>query len=399
MDLSSQLDRIFLFLEATEGREFDDLKKMLKPHINPRTNELWAPTDTDPNKWTIDEIVKAMQPVVRKMARKFESPGYDVEDAMQSGYVGLLRALGKDEKGEWRDKGIANFPSFAQNYIWREIGTDVERRIGRKGDKVKKCPSCGWLSKDLERCDKCDTSLAGIPETERFFGAEVSASTPIKSKGEGKAELADILTRGSENVVELIHRKDILNRIMERAKKGVEIETRSGIRRRKFEPIHQTIVELMFGLNDEKYGIEPTPEIKRAKAQEAGRFARGEETGHAGEEIRGTTEVANIMQNLANEGKLPSRVDKSGAKLPWNKQAVNTLRSEAMQMLIKSAEEFKDEFAPRKPKDEPIQSWGEIIPSPEEVYGQKEDINIAIRAFRHILIESALCGDNALLVE
>jgi len=64
--------------------------------------------------WTKEEVINAMKPMVRYFANKYWSAKVGIEDLVQDGYVGVLRALETD-------KGIAPFGKYAPQKIKNEI--------------------------------------------------------------------------------------------------------------------------------------------------------------------------------------------------------------------------------------------------------------------------------------
>lgn len=236
--------------------------------------------------WTEEEVINAMMPEIVKFAKIYATNRFEIDDGIQQGAIGVLNALRTD-------KGIANFASHAKNHIRTSIGrASATSGLIRKGEREKE-----------------------------FWDPHVSLQKPVRGGEEGEMEFGQTIAGGQRDITRLMANKELLAKIMDRA----------GLTDRE-----RKVIELSYGLGEEEEGIAtaedvevpetPTaapPEhagkkkIRGPVAQTKGKFAR--KTGAAGQEIRGTKEIADI--------------------LGISKQAVNTTRNRALLKLMRAAYE------------------------------------------------------------
>ena len=117
--------------------------------------------------WTKEEIINAMKPMVRYFANKYWSAKVGIEDLVQDGYVGVLRALETD-------KGIAPFGKYAPQKIKNEIlRAALQKGLIRGPEDKASGASLGEkgpiVSYDVVWYDK-DNQLASMS-----FAADISA--------------------------------------------------------------------------------------------------------------------------------------------------------------------------------------------------------------------------------
>lgn len=98
-------------------------------------SRVWSPLILDvvgQDPWTLEEILNALGPVIRKFGKEYTrlSPSYEMDDAESDAAMALLDALRTD-------KGVAPFANFAANSIRRAImrGAKAAKTIKTPGRK------------------------------------------------------------------------------------------------------------------------------------------------------------------------------------------------------------------------------------------------------------------------
>lgn len=132
--------------------------------------------------WTKEEVINAMKPMVRYFANKYWSAKVGIEDLVQDGYVGVLRALETD-------KGIAPFGKYAPQKIKNEILRAALQKglirgpedkasgasLGEKGPIVSY--DVVWYDKDNQLASK---SFAADISVFKDYYSEKGISPPLK---------------------------------------------------------------------------------------------------------------------------------------------------------------------------------------------------------------------------
>lgn len=260
------LDNALGLLSEEGEKDFDALKVTLLPLQHG---------------WTEAEVIEAMMPDIMKYANYYGkiTPGVDVDDLIQQGAIGVLKAMETD-------KGIANFASHAKNYLRSFM------RPGKTGYEMT------GTSTSIK-----DPAVSGVSIEKPIGGAE------------GEMTLGATLGREEPGLPSVLANKELLAKIMDAA---------------NLTPVERKIIELSYGIGGEEEealrtaeDVEPAPRPSAKKlrgpvAQKKGKFAR--RTGAGGQEIRGTKEIADI--------------------LGVSKQAVNAARNRALLKLIRAAHEI-----------------------------------------------------------
>lgn len=153
-----------------------------------------------------DELVRSHLPLVRAMARRYSGRGEELDDLVQVGALGLIKASVRFDPG----RGIA-FASFAAPAVEGEI----RRHLRERGRGLRLPREAQRMSAELKRCQTELTAALGrsptvpelaatldadLSEVERLIAADLARDPVAISPGDGTAEPADDQepTAGSE---------------------------------------------------------------------------------------------------------------------------------------------------------------------------------------------------------
>ena len=254
-----------LMKQPAEGRTLEDLKKTFLPVVvdtvsaksgettmskeekRAKKAELAKQYPKSAEEWTTEEVMRALMPYVIKLANKYATKRFPIEDAVQQGLIGVMNAI------KW-DKGMSPFA----NYAYKPIQSAIRRASMEAG--VIKVPEGQY---DPEK------GVGGIFGSEQFMGQEVGgeegeagtlgAILPAASRsreivrgkikpGEAKVVTTSTETPTAAEMDRMLHNKELLQKVFKYA---------------KLTPDENKAVTMLFGLDDgvERQGKEVAKEL------------------------------------------------------------------------------------------------------------------------------------------
>lgn len=168
-----------------------------------------------------DELVRRHLPLVRHLASRFAAPGLELEDLVQAGCVGLLKAIDRFDPS----RGL-QFSTYAVPVILGEIRRHLRDeagavRVSRRGQELARAARRvrARLAQELGREPTVREVAAAVGADAADVVAALEATRPPVSvfapagEGEDAPELVDLLAAGDE---EAGYRRALVSELLQR---------------------------------------------------------------------------------------------------------------------------------------------------------------------------------------